>query len=170
MIDGPSFSALLERCAPGAPVEPLTALVRQASGFEPLVIGTDGRKPLTIQATSKPEAIELATELEIGEQRVWVGLAQIDSRQLKRLGISLADGFEPCTNIKVAAQLLNEKPSFSKPARVSENPRTARAEPSPGEGARSLEVWRSEHGESRPSWDAYSASRRPSVFVYAAPD
>lgn len=170
MIDGPSFSALLERCAPGARAEPLTAIVRQASGFEPLVIGTDGRKPLTVQATSKPEAIEIATELAMGGERVRVGLAQIDARDLKRLGLSLTDGFEPCMNLKAAAQLLDEKPGSLKPARLSEKPRTSRPELSPGERAQSSETRRTDSGESRPSWDAYGSSRRDSVFVYSAPD
>jgi type IV secretion system protein VirB1 len=62
-MDPAAFAALVEQCAPTPDlVRPLTAIVRQASSFEPLLITIQGRKPIPIQASDRDEAIQLATE------------------------------------------------------------------------------------------------------------
>ena len=169
MIDGIAFTELLDRCAPGAPGGELTAIVRQASGFEPHVISTGGRKRVDIQAGSKAEAISLATELMIGGHRIRIGLAQIDSADLKRLGVSLSDAFEPCGNLTAAARLLKEDPQALKPNRASVKSgrmETLRAE----EGVQKSERSRDEGWGSWPAWNVYGQDRRRSVFVYAPKD
>lgn len=169
VIDGVAFSELLDRCAPSAPGRELTAIVRQASGFEPHVIGTGGRKSVSIQAGSKAEAITLATELMVGGQRIRIGLAQIDSSDLKRLGVSLTDAFEPCGNLKAAAQLLKEDPKALTPGRGSvERRRSASVQPE--EGGRKPDRSRNEPGDVRAAWNVYGQDRIPSVFVYAPKD
>lgn len=168
MIDGVAFEALLERCAPGAPTRELGAIVRQASGFEPHVIGTGGRKAASLQPGSKAEAITLATELMIGGERVRIGLAQIDSADLKRLGVSLTDAFEPCGNLKAAARLLKEDPNALKRGRApverrrpaSVDPEEGVPKPEPSNGP----------GEVHAAWNVYGRDRRRSVFVYAPKD
>ena len=53
-MDPAAFAALVEQCAPTPDlVRPLTAIVRQASSFEPLLITIEGRKPIPIQATDR---------------------------------------------------------------------------------------------------------------------
>lgn len=56
-MDPAAFAALVERCAPTAMLEPLAAIVRQASSFEPLLVTLQARKPVPIQATDRNEAI-----------------------------------------------------------------------------------------------------------------
>lgn len=113
MMDPTAFIALLERCAPGAAVQPLAAAARQASGHEPFVIGTvQGAKPLSVQATSEPEGMALATGVTIAGQRVRIGL---DARALERLGVPVADAVEPCPQVKAAARLMGEDPRRLKP-------------------------------------------------------
>lgn len=170
MIDGIAFSELLNRCAPGTPGRELTAIVRQASGFEPHVIGTGDRKPVRIQADSKAEAITLATELMIGGHRIRVGLAQIDSADLKRLGVSLSDAFEPCANLKAAAQLIKENPHALTPGRLSVERRQKQAPVDPEEGIPQPERSRKEGSETQAAWNVYSQDRRRSVFVYGPKD
>ena len=46
----------------------------------------------------------------IAGQRVRIGLAGVDARDLDRLKVSLADAFEPCPNIQIAARLMSEDP------------------------------------------------------------
>lgn len=167
MIDGIAFSELLNRCAPGTPGRELTAIVRQASGFEPHVIGTGGRKPVSIQAGSKAEAITLATELMIGGQRIRIGLAQLDSVELKRLGVSLSDAFEACANLKAAARLIKENPNALAPGRLSVERRQKQAPADPGEGTPQPERARKDAGEAQTAWNVYGQDRRRSVFVYA---
>lgn len=170
MIDAVAFSVLLDRCAPGAPGRELTAIVRQASGFEPHVIGTGGRKPVSIQADSKAEAITLATELMIGGQRIRIGLAQIDSTDLKRLGVSLSDAFEPCTNLKAATQLIKENPNALTPARLSTDRREKQAPVGPEEAVPKPDPPSKSDGETHSAWNVYGQDRRRSVFVYAPKD
>lgn len=169
MIDGVAFVQLLDRCAPGAPGRELTAIVRQVSGFEPHVIGTGGRKPVSIQAESKAEAITLATELMVGGHRVRIGLAQIDSADLKRLGVSLSDAFEPCANLKAASHLIKENPNALTPARLSTERREKQTPVDPEEGSQP-ERPHKDGGETQAAWNVYGPDRRRSVFVYAPKD
>lgn len=167
MIDGVAFEALLDRCAPNAAQRELGAIVRQASGFEPYVIGTGSRKAVTLQPGSKTEAITLATELMIGGERVRVGLAQIDSADLKRLGVSLTDAFEPCGNLKAAAQLLREDPNALKPGRAPVERRRP-ASVNPEESVPKPDRSRDDVGKVQAAWDVYGQDRRRSVFVYTS--
>ena len=165
LMDPTAFIAFAERCAPGAPTSELTAIVRRASGFEPLVISTvEGRKPITIQATSKPEAIGLATEMIIAGQRVRIGLAGVDARDLDRLKVSLANAFEPCPNIQIAARLMSEDPGRLKPIVTGAQRELRRASkvveasdqisPSPGEP------------QTARAWDVYGQGRQSPVLIY----
>lgn len=98
-MDPAAFVALLERCAPGAAAKPLTAIVRQASAFEPLLITIDGKKAISIQATSLEEGVQLATEAIVTGQNVRVGLAQLDSEERKQAGLTIAASFDACKHV-----------------------------------------------------------------------
>src|SRR3954471_12767034 len=118
-MDPTAFLALAERCAPPiADPRPLAALVRRASEYEPLAIHFDGGPggPMKLLGSSKAEAIQLASELVIAGHRVRVGLAGIDTKDLDKLRVSLAEAFEPCSNIRAAAQLMSEGPAKLKPS------------------------------------------------------
>src|SRR6478736_2245901 len=116
-MDPTAFLALAERCAPTTDPRLLAALVRRASGYEPLAIHFDNGPggPMKLLGSSKAEAIQLASELVIAGHRVRVGLAGIDTRDLDKLGVSLADAFEPCNHIKAAARLMSENPAQLRP-------------------------------------------------------
>ena len=116
MLDAFALTALIGQCAPGQAAAPLVAIVREASGFEPLVLSTiQSGRPLSVQAFSKNEAVALAMEMRVAGQRTRLGLAGLDSRAVERLGLPLGDIFEPCTNLRVAARLLKEEPSALQP-------------------------------------------------------
>lgn len=85
MMHPAAFIALVERCAPAAPVECPASVVRQASGCEPLAITFQSGKPLSVQATSEAEAIALATGMTIAGHRVRIGLAGRDTRDFAQL-------------------------------------------------------------------------------------
>ena len=67
-MDPAAFAALISRCAPGAATEPLAAILRQTSSFEPLLITIGGRKPISVQAMSLEEGVRLATEATVAGQ------------------------------------------------------------------------------------------------------
>jgi type IV secretion system protein VirB1 len=98
-MDPAAFPALLERCAPGAAAKPLMEIVRQASAFEPLLITIDARKPITIQATSLEEGVQLATEASVIGQTVRIGLAQLDSEERKEAGLTISASLDACKHI-----------------------------------------------------------------------
>src|SRR3954451_11843833 len=127
-MDPTAFIVLAERCAPSAEPRLLAGLVQRASGYEPLAIRFDDGPggPMKLLGSSKAEAIQLASELVIAGHRVRVGLAGIDTRDLDKLGVSLADAFEPCSHLTAAARLMSENP-----AKLASPTRSARAEARP---------------------------------------
>ena len=170
-MDPTAFLALAERCAPGADLKPLAAIVRQASAYEPLAIRFDDGPggSMKLLGSSKPEAIQLASELVLAGHRVRVGFAGLDTRDLDRLGVSLADAFEPCRHVAAAARLMAEDPGRLKPARSA-----IRAEARPGvrAPARPEPVQGPTEARSPPAraWDVYGQARSSSTLVYGGPD
>ena len=108
-MDPAAFAALVERCAPTTMVRPLTAIVRQASSFEPLLITSEGRKPIPIQATDRDEAIQLATEAIAAGQQVRTGLAQLDAEETKRAGLTAGTTFDACQHIAGLGRLFDAR-------------------------------------------------------------
>lgn len=99
-MDPTAFAALVEQCAPTPDlVRPLTAIVRQASSFEPLLITVQARKPVPIQASDRDEAIQLATETIAAGQSVRTGLAQLDAEETKQAGLTATTTFDACKHI-----------------------------------------------------------------------
>ena len=109
-MDPAAFSALVEQCAPTPDfVRPLTAIVRQASSFEPLLITIRGRKPIPIQASDRDEAIQLATEAIATGQQVRTGLAQLDGEETKQAGLTAATTFDACQHIAGLGRLFDAR-------------------------------------------------------------
>jgi hypothetical protein len=99
-MDPAAFATLVEQCAPTPDlVRPLTAIVRQASSFEPLLITVQARKPVPIQASDRDEAIQLATEAIATGQPVRTGLAQLDAEETKQAGLTATTTFDACKHI-----------------------------------------------------------------------
>lgn len=109
-MDPAAFAALIERCAPTPElVRPLTAIVRQASSFEPLLITIQGRKPIPIQATDRDEAIQLTTEALAAGQQVRTGLSQLDAEEVKQAGLTPATTFDACQHIAGLGRLFDAR-------------------------------------------------------------
>jgi type IV secretion system protein VirB1 len=109
-MDPAAFAALVEQCAPTRDlVRPLTAIVRQASSFEPLLITIEGRKPIPIQATNRDEAIQLATEATANGQQVRTGLSQLDAKETKQAGLTAASTFDACKHIAGLGKLFDAR-------------------------------------------------------------
>lgn len=109
-MDPAAFAALVEQCAPTPDlVRPLTAIVRQASSFEPLLITVQARKPVPIQASDRDEAIQLATEAIATGQPVRTGLAQLDAEETKQAGLSATTTFDACKHIAGLGRLFEAR-------------------------------------------------------------
>lgn len=100
-------AALVERCAPDVARETLLGIIAVESGFRPLAIGARHHlRPA--RTTDLRAAVAKASDLIAAGESVDLGLAQINSRNLARLGLSIADAFEPCRNLAAAAAVLRE--------------------------------------------------------------
>jgi type IV secretion system protein VirB1 len=100
------FAALAARCAAGMELRSLAAIVRVESGFDPWRIGVnDETVTLSRQPQSHAEAAAAAALLIGRGKNIDLGLAQINSGNLGRLGLGVAEVFDPCTNLKAAAMI-----------------------------------------------------------------
>ena len=87
-MDGLTFMALVVACAPLVHPDTARALVSVESGFNPHAIGVvDG--VLDRQPRNAREALATARSLQAHGWNFSVGLAQINVRNLKWLGLSL---------------------------------------------------------------------------------
>lgn len=102
-----AFIDIAQSCAPMIEVQTLAGVISLESGFQPFAIRINSGKPLAAQPTSKAEAIELATSLVADHQDVQIGLGGISVEELRKLELSISEGFEPCLNLKATATLLN---------------------------------------------------------------
>ncbi len=101
--------ALARGCAPSVAPETLLSVAHAESGLNPYAIGVNDGPRLDQQPASRDEAIAIATQLIVVDHRnVDLGLSQINSRNLDRLGLSIGDAFDPCKNLAGAARVLEE--------------------------------------------------------------
>ena len=106
-MDPTTFLALAVACAPMIDPTTARALVAVESGFSPHAIGVVGGA-LERQPLNRAEAIATARALASTGWSYSVGLAQINSRNFARLGLSPSSAFEPCANLWAMQVLLSE--------------------------------------------------------------
>lgn len=189
-MDPAAFAALVERCAPTtAMVQPLAAIVRHASSFEPLLITILGRKAIPIQATDRDEAIQLVAEATATGQPVRTGLAQLDAEDMKEAGLTATTTFDGCKHIaglgrlfeaRLQAASVNASGRDDAIARVvasfaAKAPGTTsepRTQSMPSRGADTSTGHMSTintpalSARERPNWDVYRSGVGTSAFVY----
>ncbi len=97
---------LMQQCAPQVAPATLRALVKVESGFNPLAININGGTRLARPAASPQEAVAWTSWLVERGYSVDVGLMQVNSANLRRLGVPIASAFDVCTNLRVGAGIL----------------------------------------------------------------
>lgn len=100
------FLALAQQCAPQVAPQTMAAIVRTESGFKPLAIGVNRGGRLERQPASVGEAVATAKWLISQGYNIDLGLAQINSDNLRRTGLSVEDAFDPCKNLAAGAFIL----------------------------------------------------------------
>lgn len=98
---------LLLACAPAVDPVTMSAVVKQESGGHPWVINDNNGKR-SYRLKTKEEAVLKATELISAGHSIDMGLAQINSKNLRWLRLSIAQVFEPCANISAGAKVLTQ--------------------------------------------------------------
>ena len=104
----PGLEQLLAECAPQVAPDTMNAIVRVESGGNPLAINVNGGQRLARQPANRQEAIGWTSWLIARGYSVDMGLAQVNSRNLQRMGVSAAQMFEPCDNLRTGARILSE--------------------------------------------------------------
>jgi len=102
-----TFLALALSCSPLVDDKTAAALVSVESGFNPNAIGVVGGA-LERQPRDRREAIATTRALESSGWNFSVGLAQINVRNLQRLGLSVEAAFDPCRNLAAMQALLKD--------------------------------------------------------------
>lgn len=101
----PAALALAAQCAPGVAPETLLSVAHTESKFDPLAIGVNGAKNPP-PARTAVDAAAVARRYIAAGYSVDLGIAQINSRNLGWLALSVEEAFDPCRNLAAAARVL----------------------------------------------------------------
>ncbi len=97
---------LAQQCAPTIAAETVAAVVSHESRTNPFAIGINGGTRISRQPLNEVEAVETARRLLAMGLSIDLGLAQINSTNLSRLGLTLQQAFDACTNLRAAETVL----------------------------------------------------------------
>ena len=93
------FGVLVAQCASGIDYPIAHAIVQRESGFKPFAIGVN-KAAAVKQPKTYNEAVYKAKQLLAQGYNIDLGLAQINSNNLKWLGLSVEQVLDPCQNMK----------------------------------------------------------------------
>lgn len=97
---------LAQQCAPSAAVETLVSVVHTESHFNPYAIGVNAKGVVAPNPRDRASAAAVARSLIARGYNIDLGLGQINSANLRWLGLSVEDAFDPCRNLAAAARVL----------------------------------------------------------------
>lgn len=100
------FPTLARQCAPAVHITTLAAVVRHESGFDPLVIGVNGKPHRSIRPKSRQEAVDHIRKLLAQGADFDVGYGQINVRNWAWLGVTPESILDPCVNLASAQRVL----------------------------------------------------------------
>ena len=98
---------LASHCAPGVAPQTVAALVQTESHGNPFALGVNGPQQASPQINAANAAATARRYIASGFS-VDLGLGQINSRNMRRLGLTWATVFDPCTNIAALGQVLSQ--------------------------------------------------------------
>jgi type IV secretion system protein VirB1 len=98
---------LIHQCAPNVAPETVQAIIRVESGGNPYAIGVNGPIHQKPHPKNAQEAIYWAKYYMNLGYSVDLGLMQINSGNLKGLGLTLSQVFDPCINLKAGSRILS---------------------------------------------------------------
>jgi type IV secretion system protein VirB1 len=98
---------LIQHCAPDVHPVTISAIVQQESGGNPLALNDNTSKRIYSPKTIA-EAAAIARKLILDGHSVDIGLAQINSKNLPRLNLTVEQVLDPCTNLQASQAILKE--------------------------------------------------------------
>lgn len=116
--------ALIAVCAPNVHPNTIQAIIKVESNGNPLAVNVNRRdgagNPIPTKFKSIVEAVGAAKSAISAGYTVDMGYMQVNSANLKRLGYTVEDMFDPCKNIKAGAQILSEAYALALPRHGNE--------------------------------------------------
>ena len=113
--------ALASQCAPSVAPETVLAIVQTESSGDPFALNVNGgRQPA--RQTNAVDAAATARRYVAAGYSVDLGLGQINSRNMRWLGLNWETVFDPCTNVAALARVLTTNYNA---ARAGRDPQTA---------------------------------------------
>ena len=102
----------IDQCANGVQAAIVEAIVQAESSGNPWAVNVNVRggqaRPLLVPARSRDEAVAQATQLHAEGYSFDVGLMQVNSANVARLGVSIDEAFDVCTNLNMGTTVYNE--------------------------------------------------------------
>lgn len=102
------IAALAARCAPSTPVSVVQALVKVESGGRPLLVAVNGVRRRVIAAADLETGRREIDDLRAAGANFDIGLIQLNSATLARLGVSPEQALDPCRNLALGAKLFEQ--------------------------------------------------------------
>ena len=97
--------ALASQCAPTIAPETVLAIIQTESSGDPFALNVNGsRQP--VRQSNAADAAATARRYVAAGYSVDLGLGQINSRNMRWLGLTWETVFDPCTNIAALGQIL----------------------------------------------------------------
>ena len=113
--------ALASQCAPSVAPETVLAIIQTESSSDPFALNVNGgRQPA--RQTNAADAAATARRYVAAGYSVDLGLGQINSRNMRWLGLTWETVFDPCTNVAALARVLTTNYNT---ARAGRDPQTA---------------------------------------------
>lgn len=113
--------ALASQCAPSVAPETVLAIIQTESSGEPFALNVNGGRQPARQSNAADAAATARRYVAAGYS-VDLGLGQINSRNMRWLGLAWETVFDPCTNVAALARVLTTNYNSVKAGR---DPQTA---------------------------------------------
>jgi type IV secretion system protein VirB1 len=113
--------ALASQCAPSVAPETVLAIIQTESSGDPFALNVNGGRQPARQSNATDVAATARRYLAAGYS-VDLGLGQINSRNMRWLGLTWETVFDPCTNVAALARVLSTNYNAVKAGR---DPQTA---------------------------------------------
>jgi type IV secretion system protein VirB1 len=113
--------ALASQCAPSVAPETVLAIIQTESRSDPFALNVNGGRQPTRQINAA-DAAATARRFVAAGYSVYLGLGQINSRNMRWLGLTWETVFDPCTNVAALGRVLTANYNSAKDGR---DPQTA---------------------------------------------
>lgn len=120
-VNTTALFALASQCAPTVAPETVLAIIQTESSGEPFALNVNGGRQPARQSNAA-DAAATAQRFVAAGYSVDLGLGQINSRNMRWLGLTWETVFDPCTNVAALARVLTTNYNSVKAGR---DPQTA---------------------------------------------